>query len=72
MEDDVPASPTPPPPTLPLSPDRARNRARKRVLVEFFVVTAGVPIALLLEGLLEWNHYRALVQEARQTLTRTI
>jgi hypothetical protein len=32
------------------------------------IVTAGILIALSLEGLLEWSHHHALVAETRQNL----
>jgi hypothetical protein len=41
-------------------------------LLQLVTITAGVLIALSLEGLLEWNHYRMLVREARETITREI
>jgi hypothetical protein len=42
------------------------------MVVELVIVTTGVLIALLLEGLLEWNHYRLLVREARATIAREL
>jgi hypothetical protein len=44
----------------------------KELLLQLVIVTAGVLIALLLESLLEWNHYRNLVVEARQMIAREI
>lgn len=45
-------------------------------LREFFVhltiITLGILIALSLEGLLEWQHHRSLVREARENLAREI
>jgi hypothetical protein len=67
MEDDTPITPTTPP-----APVRPARQSRRHLLVELVIVTAGVLIALLLEGLLEWNHYRALVRETRATITREI
>ncbi len=46
------------------------RRSRKRILLELFIVTAGVLIALLIDSLVEWNRYRVLVNEARATLAR--
>jgi len=39
---------------------------------QFITITAGVLIALLINGLVEWNNNRELVVEARATLTREI
>lgn len=43
---------------------------------EFFVhlgtITAGVLIALSLEGLMEWNHHRMLVREAKESIGREL
>jgi hypothetical protein len=54
------------------------RRRRERVysvrgfLLELLVVTAGVLIALSLEGLREWNQHRSLVREAHVTIAREI
>lgn len=54
----------------------APKAARKYTLVDyvfqFITITAGVLIALLLNGLVEWNHNRALVADARSTIAREI
>jgi len=47
-------------------------RSWKTFVVELGTITIGVLIALLLEGLVEWNHYRVLVREARETIHREI
>jgi len=39
---------------------------------QFITITAGVLIALLINGLVEWNHNRELVAQARATITREI
>jgi hypothetical protein len=39
---------------------------------QFITVTAGVLIALLINGLVEWNNNRALVADARATIAREI
>jgi hypothetical protein len=52
-------------------PPRTR-RSSKRLLVELFIVTAGVLIALLIQSLVDWNHFRLLVRDAHQTITREI
>ena len=41
-------------------------------LFQFITITAGVLIALLINGLVEWNHNRVLVAEARATIAREI
>ena len=52
-----------------------REHARRRVagdrhhlLRELLTITAGIPIAISLDGLLEWRHYRELVHEARANI----
>ena len=44
----------------------------REFFLQLITITAGVLIALSLEGLLEWNHYRILVREARETISREI
>lgn len=39
---------------------------------QFITVTAGVLIALLIDGLVDWNHDRELVATARATMAREI
>src|SRR5829696_4977643 len=39
---------------------------------QFITITAGVLIALFINGLVEWNDNRELVAQARATLTREI
>ena len=41
-------------------------------VLQLATITVGVLIALSLEGLVEWNHYRTLVREARETIAREI
>lgn len=41
-------------------------------MLELLVVTAGVLIALMVDSLVEWNHFRVLVREARQNIAREI
>jgi hypothetical protein len=40
----------------------------KEVLLHLGIVTIGILIALSLEGLVEWNHHRHLVREARENI----
>lgn len=44
----------------------------KEAVVHLSIVTAGILIALSLEGLVEWRHHRSLVAEARANLTSEI
>ena len=44
----------------------------KELLLQLVIVTAGVLIALLIDSLVEWNHYRTLVREARTNISREI
>ena len=53
-------------------PPHAPAHSFKEFLIQLVTITAGVLIALSLEGLLEWNHHRLLVREARATLAREI
>ena len=53
-------------------PVAKREHSLKNFLIELATITAGVLIALSLEGLVEWNHYRQLVNEARETITHEI
>jgi hypothetical protein len=39
---------------------------------QFITITAGVLIALLINGLVEWNNNRELVNEARHTIRREV
>ena len=39
---------------------------------QFITVTAGVLIALLIDGLVDWNNNRELVATARQTIAREV
>jgi hypothetical protein len=47
-------------------------RSFKEFCVHLLTVIIGILIALSLEGLLEWNHHRALAQEARLNLASEI
>jgi hypothetical protein len=59
-----PADSTPPPP--------AKKYAFADYLFQFVTITAGVLIALLINGLVQWNDNRALVAQARATIAREI
>jgi hypothetical protein len=58
----------PPPPP----PKAAPKYSIVDYVFQFITVTAGVLIALLINGLVEWNHNRELVAEARATIAREI
>jgi hypothetical protein len=53
-----------------IHPPHGSIQSLKDFLIALATITAGVLIALSLEGLLEWNHNRRLVREARETVTR--
>lgn len=59
-------SPTPPPLSEP-SP-AMKKYVFSDYLFQFITITAGVLIALLIDGLVEWNSNRTLVREARATI----
>ena len=48
------------------------GRPYRYFFIELLIVTAGVLIALSVDGLREWNQYRMLVREARATIAREI
>ena len=53
-------------------PPHAAAHSVKDLLIQLGTITAGVLIALSIEGLIEWNHHRLLVREAKETLAREI
>ena len=56
---------TPPPPAI-------KKYDLADYLFQFITITAGVLIALLLNGLVEWNNNRSLVEQARSTIRREV
>src|SRR5947209_391034 len=40
----------------------------KEFLRELITITAGILVALSLEGVIEWNHHRHLVRESRENI----
>jgi hypothetical protein len=44
----------------------------RNFLFQLLTITAGVLIALSIEGMVEWNHHRLLVREAKTTIAREI
>ena len=48
-------------------PPHAAAHSLREFLAQLGTITAGVLIALSIEGLLEWNHYRTL-REAKATI----
>jgi hypothetical protein len=57
---------------LDVPPPPARKYDLSDYLFQFIVITAGVLIALLLNGLVEWNDNRELVDQARATIRREV
>jgi hypothetical protein len=55
-----------------IHPPHAPAHSAKDFLIQLLTITAGVLIALSIEGLLEWNHHRMLVRQARATIAREI
>lgn len=55
-----------------IHPPHQAARSVREFLIQLGTITAGVLIALSLEGLVEWNHYRGLVTEAKATIAREI
>lgn len=53
-------------------PPPARKYDLADYLFQFIVITAGVLIALLLNGLVQWNDNRSLVAQARATIAQEI
>ena len=53
------------PPTHPLT-------SRREIAVELAVITAGILIALSLEGVVTWMHHRSVAREATENLHREI
>jgi hypothetical protein len=55
-----------------IHPPHGPIRSFPDFLLQLLTITAGVLIALSLEGLLEWRHHRTLVREARENISREI
>ena len=53
-------------------PPHAPAHSVRDFLIQLLTITAGVLIALSIEGLTEWNHHRLLVREAKETIGREI
>jgi len=53
-------------------PPHAPAHSIKDFFIQLLTITAGVLIALSIEGLTEWNHHRQLVREATETIAREI
>jgi hypothetical protein len=58
--------------SMEIHPPHAAPRSFKEFLLQLGTITAGVLIALSLEGMLEWNHYRTLVHEAKEMIGREL
>jgi len=55
-----------------IHPPHPAAHSIKDFFLQLVTITAGVLIALAIEGLLEWNHHRLLVREAKETISREI
>lgn len=55
-----------------IHPPHASIHSVKDFFIQLLTITAGVLIALSLEGVLEWNHHRSLVRQAKATIAREI
>lgn len=55
-----------------IHPPHASAHSMKDFFFQLVTITAGVLIALAIEGLLEWNHHRSLVREAKETIAHEI
>lgn len=53
------------------APDKPIH-SKKEFLFHMFTVVLGILIALGLEGIVEWSHHRALVQEARENIATEV
>jgi hypothetical protein len=58
--------------SMEIHPPHAAPRSIRDFMLQLGTITAGVLIALSLEGMLEWNHYRLLVREAKETIAREL
>jgi len=59
-------------PSMEIHPIHGPVLTLREFFVHLTIITLGILIALSLEGLLEWQHHRSLVQEARENLAREI
>ena len=55
-----------------IHPPHPAAHSIKEFLLQLLTITAGVLIALSIEGLIEWNHHRTLVREAKDMIAREI
>jgi hypothetical protein len=55
-----------------IHPPHPAAHSFKDFLIQLVTITAGVLIALSIESVREWNHYRTLVSEAREMIGREI
>ncbi len=55
-----------------IHPPHAPAHSFKDFAIQLVTITAGVLIALSVESVREWNHYRTLVTEAREMIGREI
>lgn len=55
-----------------IHPPHAPAHSFKDFAIQLLTIAAGVLIALSFEGVREWNHYRTLVSEAKENISREI
>jgi hypothetical protein len=55
-----------------IHPPHPAAHSFKDFLIQLVTITAGVLIALSIESVREWNHYRTLVAEAREMIRREL
>ncbi len=55
-----------------IHPPHGPIHSKKDFLLHLLTITIGILIALSLEGVVEWRHHRALVQEAEENLRSEI
>jgi hypothetical protein len=56
----------------PATPPRRPVSDRREILIQLGIVTAGLFIALMLQGIVEWLHHRSIVAEARANIEQEI
>ncbi len=70
--DGSPSDTAPPTAVVTAPPPPVRAAAARGTFRELMTITAGVLIALSLEGMVQWGRDRALVREARDTISREV
>jgi hypothetical protein len=70
--DNAPEAPAAQGAPVEIHPPHAPIHTFKDFAIQLVTITAGVLIALSVEGVREWSHYRTLVSEAREMIGREI